>query len=177
MICIKIFVEEVWVFLIFVDFCISCFEVTLVGDFMSFGNFLFWVLDDFIWMVHEILHAMIDSKEIRFCWYIHVSTEAHGEILKIIVSLDSDVHESTNLVIEKSPMWFLDFFQLFSNERCLHKYYLFKRYIHWKRWLLESYLIFYLCSSIFSNIIFHDIICLVNTGYNLFLDNINIEEI
>ena len=50
-------------------------------------------------MVHEILHAKFHRKEGRFCWCIHVATEAHGEILKIIASLDSDVHDYTNPVI------------------------------------------------------------------------------
>ena len=50
-------------------------------------------------MVSEIIHAMFDRKESRFCWYIHVSTELHGEILKVIASLYSDVHSSTNPVI------------------------------------------------------------------------------
>ena len=49
--------------------------------------------------MHEILHVMFESKEIRFCWGIHVSTEVHGEILNIIVNWDSDVHDSTNPVI------------------------------------------------------------------------------
>ena len=51
-------------------------------------------------MVRDIFHAIFESKENRFCWYIHVAIEAHGEILEIIVSFDSDVHESTNPVIE-----------------------------------------------------------------------------
>ena len=53
-----------------------------------------------MWMVHEILHDMFESKESMLCWCIHVATEAHGEILKIIVSLESDLHEDTNTVIE-----------------------------------------------------------------------------
>ena len=39
---------------------------------------------------------MFDYKENRLCWVINVATEAHGEILKIIASLDSDVYDSTN---------------------------------------------------------------------------------
>ena len=100
MIYIKICVEEVGLFLIFVDFCTPCFEIALVGDFMSFVNFISQLNYGFMWMVHEILHAMFESKERRFCWCIHVASEAHGDILMIIVSLGSDVHESTNPVIE-----------------------------------------------------------------------------
>ena len=63
-----------------------------------------------MWMVHEILHAIFESKEIRFCWCIYVATETHGEILKIVASLESDVHEYTNPVIEGSSIWFLKIF-------------------------------------------------------------------
>ena len=45
-----------------------------------------------MWMVHEVFRTMFESKKISFYWYIRISTEAHGEILKIIESLDSDVH-------------------------------------------------------------------------------------
>ena len=50
-------------------------------------------------MLNEIFHTMFESKESSFCWGIHVATEAHGEILNIIASLDSGVHDSTNPVI------------------------------------------------------------------------------
>ena len=61
-------------------------------------------------MVHEIYHAMFEIKEGRFSWRIHVATEAHGEILKIIAILDSDVHASTNAVIEGSSMLLIKIF-------------------------------------------------------------------
>ena len=51
-------------------------------------------------MVHEIYHAMFERNKIKFYWFIHVATEAHGEILNIIASLDSDVQEYNNPVIE-----------------------------------------------------------------------------
>ena len=57
-----------------------------------------------MWMVHEIFHAMYKIKEIGFCWGIHAATEAHGKVLNIVASLDSDVHEATNPVIEGSYM-------------------------------------------------------------------------
>ena len=120
MICIKICMEEVGVFLIFVDFCIPWFEGTLVWDFMSFISFISWVYDRFMWIMHEILHAMFENKEIRFCWVIHLSTEAHGEILNIITGLNIDMHDSNNPVIEIYSMLFLNLFQLFSNYRCIH---------------------------------------------------------
>ena len=53
-----------------------------------------------MWMAYEILHAMFESKKIRLCWCIHVNTEANGEILNIIPSLDVNMHESNNLVID-----------------------------------------------------------------------------
>ena len=80
------------VFFIFVDLCIPWFEVTLVWVFVSFVNFLSLVHYGFMWIVHEILYAMFDRKKIRFYWYILVATKAHGKILKIIASLDSDVY-------------------------------------------------------------------------------------
>ena len=52
-----------------------------------------------MWVVHEVFHAMFEIKKGMFCWCIHTATEAHCEILKIITSLESDVHESTNPVI------------------------------------------------------------------------------
>ena len=64
--------------------------------FMVFVYFISLINDEFMWMVHNILHSMFDYKENRLCWVINVATEAHGEILKIIASLDSDVYDSTN---------------------------------------------------------------------------------
>ena len=52
-----------------------------------------------MWMVHEIFHAMFEIKERRFCWCIHVATEAHCGIFKAIARLDSDVHDYINPVI------------------------------------------------------------------------------
>ena len=50
-------------------------------------------------MFHDILHDMSKIKEVRFCWDICVSTETHSKVLKIVESLDSDLHEATNQVI------------------------------------------------------------------------------
>ena len=75
---------------------------------MSFADFFSCLHDGFIWMVHKIFHAIFDIKESSFCWCIHLSTEAHGEILKTTASLNSDVHESTNPVIEVSSMLFFN---------------------------------------------------------------------
>ena len=96
MVCITICVKEVRIFLIFVYLWIPCFEVTLVGAFVSFLNLLSWVHYGFTWMVHDIFHAMFDRNKIRFCC---VATETHGKILKVISSFNSDVHEYTNPVI------------------------------------------------------------------------------
>ena len=51
-------------------------------------------------MVHEIFHAIFEGKKIRFCQCIHVSTEAHCEILKVVASFNSYVNDSTNPVIQ-----------------------------------------------------------------------------
>ena len=58
----------------------------------------------FIRVVHEILHAIYDSKEVSICWVIHVSNDTHSNILNIVVSFNSDVHEATNPVIEGASM-------------------------------------------------------------------------
>ena len=83
-------------------------------------------------MVHGIFDVIYKSKEIMFCWGIHVSTESNGKILNTIASLKSDVHVTTNPVIEGSFIWFLNLFQIFSNNRCSHEKYLFKVSVHWK---------------------------------------------
>ena len=113
--------EGIWNIPYFCWFYIPCFEITLVGAFISFINVLSWVNGGFIWMVHEILHVMFDIKKIMFCWFICVATEVHCKILKVIASLNSDFHESTNPVIEWSSMWFINLFQLFSNDRYSHE--------------------------------------------------------
>ena len=53
-----------------------------------------------MWVVHEILHVMSDSKEVRLCCRINVENETHSNVLKIIESFNSDVYESTNPLIE-----------------------------------------------------------------------------
>ena len=53
-----------------------------------------------MWTANNIFYVMFDIKEIRFFWCIHISTKANGEILKIIFSLNSDVNDFTNPVIE-----------------------------------------------------------------------------
>ena len=62
-----------------------------------------------MWMVHEIFYAMFDIKESGFCWGINVTTDQHGDIMKIILSLDSNVHDSTNPVFEGSSLGSLIF--------------------------------------------------------------------
>ena len=107
MICITIRMGEVGLFLIFVDFCIPCFEETLMWYFICFEIFISWLNDRFIGMLHDIFHAMYDRKEFMFYWGIHVSTDIHCKILKIIESLINDMNEATIPVIEVSSMWFL----------------------------------------------------------------------
>ena len=71
--------------------------------------------------------------------------------MKIIPSLDSDLHEYTNPVIEGSFMWFLILYQLLYNERCRHEECLFKLCVYWKGLLLKFYFISCLCYPIFLN--------------------------
>ena len=85
---------------------------------MSFIDILSGVHDRFMWMVHEIFHAMFDIKENRFYCGIHLATEAQGEILKSISILDSDVNDSTNAAIKGFSVLFLNSFKSSSNERC-----------------------------------------------------------
>ena len=177
MICITICVKKVGILLTFVDFCIPYFEVTLVGAFISFINFISWVHDRLMWMVHEIIHAMFERNKSRFCWCNYVSTEPHCDILKVISNLNSDAHESTNPVIYWSSMWFLNLLHLLSNERCSHEECIFKGWLHWKWWLLKFYFIFFLCSPIFLNNCFGGMICLVKSDSIFTLYYVNIEEI
>ena len=70
-----------------------------MGDFIIFITFLSLLHYGLMWMVHEIFHAMFEIKERRFCWCIHVATEAHCGIFKAIARLDSDVNDYINPVI------------------------------------------------------------------------------
>ena len=79
-------------------------------DFVCFGKDVSLVNDRFMWMVHEIFHFMFESKEISFCWGIHIYTDTNCKILNIIASFNSDVYETTNPVIEGSYMLFLNFY-------------------------------------------------------------------
>ena len=54
-------------------------------------------------MVHDILHVMSEVKEGRLCWRMHIYTEKHVKVLKIIARLESDMHEATKPVIEVPP--------------------------------------------------------------------------
>ena len=83
--------------------------------FHVFFKFSFLTIEWFMWMVHEIFHAMFEIKESSFCWVVLVYNDRHCEILKIIASLNSDVHESANSVVEVSSMWFSILFHLLSN--------------------------------------------------------------
>ena len=130
-----------------------------------------------MWMVHEILHAVYASKEGRLYWSIYVDTGTYGKVFNSIEILNSDVHESTNAVIAGSSMWVFNLFQIFYNNRCSHEEYIFKLCVHSERWILKLYLISCLCSPIFLNNIFDDIICLVNTDSILTLDYVNIEDL
>ena len=61
-------------------------------------------------MVHKILHAISEGKECRFYLGTCITTHAHGEVLKILLCLDSDVHEGTNPVIKQTTPSFFKFF-------------------------------------------------------------------
>ena len=114
------------------------------------------------------------TKRLRWC--IHIASEAHGQILKIVASMNIVVHKSTNPVIELSTILFLNLFQFFSNERCSHEDFMFKVCIHWNWRLLKFNLIFCFCSPILLNDIFHYIICLVNNDAIFTLNRVNVEE-
>ena len=105
--------------------------------------FLEYTMGLCVWFMRYYVSCLRATK--AGCWGIHVATEATGEILKIIKSLNCDVHEYTNTEVEWSTMWFINLFQLFSNERCIHEECIFKWCIHWKGLLIEFYFIFCLC--------------------------------
>ena len=48
-----------------------------------------------MWMVHDILYSMTNGKERRFCGSIHVPTQSHSKILKVVPSLKSDMHDTS----------------------------------------------------------------------------------
>ena len=127
-------------------------------------------------MVNEIYHAIFERNKRRLCWCIHIATESHFDILKIIASLDSDVHESTKPIIEGSSMLYFNWFQIFSNEMCIHEEGMLKWGIYWKWRFLEFYLIFCFFHPIFLNAIFHVVICLVNTDSIFNFNHVNVEE-
>ena len=54
-------------------------------------------------VVHEMFYDMSEVKECRLFWGINITTQVNGEVLNIIVCLDSDAHDSTNQVIEGTP--------------------------------------------------------------------------
>ena len=119
---------------------------------------------------------MSEGKECRFFWGIHITTQAHSEVLKIIECLDSYVHKATNPVIEGTHMWVFKLFNYypirgvsmkisFSNAVSIGK---------GDFWNLTSY--FYLF-QIFLDDVFDDMTCLINTDSISTLDDINIEDI
>ena len=77
-------------------------------------------------MVNRIFHSMSEIRESGFFWGIHVSTKTHGEILKIISIMNSDVHEATKRVIEGYFILVLYLFHILYNTRCILAECLFK---------------------------------------------------
>ena len=110
---ITICMEEAGVFLIFVYFAITFFEETLMWDFMCFENFLSWLHDRFMWIVHDILYAMFEINKIRLCWCIHVDvnsrvpkTVRHGTSLHRIcpkLSIDSSTSRLESQTSVRQP--------------------------------------------------------------------------
>ena len=94
----------------FVNLCIIWFEEKMMWNFICFGIFIFWINDSFMWIAHETYHTMYESKDGEFCWGIYVATETHDKVLKIVESLNSDVHETTDPAIEESSTWVFNFF-------------------------------------------------------------------
>ena len=111
MICIKICIEEVGLFLILLISSLTDLKKYWCGITL-FWKILSWIHYRFMWMVHEIFHVMSESKESGFCWGSHVATDTNGKVLKIIAILNSDVLEATNRVIEGSSMRVFNFSDL-----------------------------------------------------------------
>ena len=137
-----------------------------------FWNFLSWIHDRFMRVMHEILHAMSEGEKIRFYWGIHTATYMNGKVLKIIACLDSDVHDATNPVNEGTLMWVFNLFKFLYNKRCSHEYSLLKTCFHWEMLILKLYIIFCLFPHILFDDAFDDMTCLINTDSKLTLDNI-----
>ena len=55
-------------------------------------------------MVHDIFHDVSKTKEERFFWGVNIVTHIHGKVLKFLVSLNNDVHDSTYLVLQSMKL-------------------------------------------------------------------------
>ena len=128
-------------------------------------------------VVHEIFHAISEGNEGRFRWKIHISTKKNGKVFKIIACLDSYVNETTIPVIQGTPMWVFNFFQLLSNKRCSHEEFLFKGNLHWEIWPLKLYPIFCLCFPILLYGVLDYMLFMVDTDAVFTLDDTDIEEL
>ena len=132
MICITICMDEFGVFLIFVDLSLPALKKHWYGiSFVLEILFLECMIGSCGWCMRYILHSMYQIKEGRLCWGIHIATEMHDKLMKIVASLKMDVNENTNPVIDGSSMQSFSLFQLLYNNRCIHEYYLFKGCVHW----------------------------------------------
>ena len=76
-----------------------------------------------------------------------------------------------------NPVWVFKFFSLSpnDNERCSHKYFLFKWCVYWKWWLLKLDLILCLCSPILLDNVFDYMTCLINTDVIFISVDVNID--
>ena len=109
------------------DLCCSmCEESLSITDFcwylkywiwrnIDLGSHLVWniislIYDKFTRVVHEILHVISEENTWRFYWGINITNQYHGEVLNIIHFLDGYLHDSTNPVIEITPMLFFKLF-------------------------------------------------------------------
>ena len=121
-------------------------------------------------MVHKIFHAMEKDEECWLYWSIRVSNQLHGDILKFIVYLNRNMHDTYCPLVEWYSMGLFKFFQFFSNEWCIYIKILFNLCICLDNVIYETW-----CPilSLFPDIIdfFHDMVCLINTGATVTLYN------
>ena len=79
------------------------------------------VYDRLMRVVYYIFQSMAKGKELWFCGRILLPTQLYGNILKVVMFLNSNIYETSYPVVELSPICLSKLFQLLSNEGNIHE--------------------------------------------------------
>ena len=82
-------------------------------DSHSLWRYFPWINYRSMRMVYAILHTISKGKELWFCGRIHVSTQLHGHISKVVSCLKSNLHEISYPVVEWYSMCFSSCFNYY----------------------------------------------------------------